>query len=47
MKRDTPHAPPLELPSDAPEVATDLLQPRQEFIAAISVTGGDCFRDGE
>lgn len=47
MKRDTPHATPLELPPDAPEMAADLLQPRQKFIAAISVAGGDCFRDGE
>jgi hypothetical protein len=47
MKRDTPNAATLELPPDTSEVATDLLQPRQEFIAAQSVSGAVCFSDRE
>jgi hypothetical protein len=47
MKRDTPHATPLELSPDAPKMAADLLQSGQEFIAAKSVAGAVCFSDGE
>jgi hypothetical protein len=47
MKRDPPHMTPLELPPDAPEMAANLLQPRQDFIAAKPVASVVCFSEGE